>query len=123
MPIPNYKKALWLTAAATASTSAVPASAEVYLSESQALGIILGDKAIVRREQKSLDEALRKKLERASNLQFPESAYTFFVATQDGKPSKYAVVLNEIGKSEPITFMVGMSPEGKVTEVVIMEFR
>jgi thiamine biosynthesis lipoprotein len=118
-----YKKALWLTATAAVATSAVPASAEVYLSESQALGVILGDKAIVRRDQKVLGEALRKRLEHESNLQFPESTYTFFIATQDGKPAKYAIVLNEIGKSEPITFMVGMSPEGKVTEVVIMEFR
>src|SRR5262249_40957795 len=123
MTIPNYKKALWLTATAAVAASAVPALAEVYLNESQALGIRLGDKTIVRREQKSLEETLRKKLEHASNLQFPESAFAFFIAMQNGKPSKYAVVLNEIGKSEPITFMVGMSPEGKVTEVVIMEFR
>jgi thiamine biosynthesis lipoprotein len=120
---PTHKRALWLTATAAVAASAVPASAEVYLSESQALGVILGDKAIVRREQKILDEALRKKLENTSNLRFPEGGYTFFISTQDGKPSKYAIVLNEIGKSEPITFMVGMTPEGKVTEVVIMEFR
>jgi thiamine biosynthesis lipoprotein len=120
---PTYQKALWLTATVAVAAPAVPASAEVYLSESQALGVILGDKAIVRREQKILDEALRKKLENTSNLRFPEGNYTFFVATQDGKPAKYAIVMNEIGKTEPIMFMVGMSPEGKVTEVVIMEFR
>lgn len=120
---PTHKKALWLTATAAVAASAAVASAEVYLSESQALGVILGDRAIVRREQKILDEALRKKLENTTHLRFPEGSYTFFISTQDGKPSKYAIVLNEIGKSEPITFMVGMSPEGKVTEVVIMEFR
>src|SRR5215813_7307520 len=117
-----YKNAFCLTAAALAG-AAVPAQAEVYRTESQALGVILGDKAIVRREQKTLDAVLMKKLEQASGLQFPESRYTFFIAAQDGKPAKYAVVMNEIGKTEPITFMVGMSPEGKVTEVVIMEFR
>src|SRR5215475_2411905 len=117
------KNALWLTTAAALAASAVPASAEVYLTEAQALGVILGDKAIVRREQKTLDLAMRKKLEQENNLRFPESAYTFFIAAQDGRPSKYALVLNEIGKTEPITFMVGMSPEGKITEVVIMEFR
>jgi FAD:protein FMN transferase len=70
-----------------------------------------------------LDEALRTKLKRASNLRFPESTCTFFIATQAGQAEKYAIQVNEIGKSEPITFMVGMSPEGKVTEVVIMVFR
>jgi thiamine biosynthesis lipoprotein ApbE/Na+-translocating ferredoxin:NAD+ oxidoreductase RnfG subunit len=102
---------------------AVPAAAEVYLNEAQALAVILGEKAIVRREQKTLDETLRAKLERASNLRFPESTYTFFIATQAGQAEKYAIQMNEIGKSEPITFMVGMSPGGRVTEVVIMVFR
>jgi len=117
-----YKNAFCLTTAAF-TAAAAPARAEVYLTESQALGVILGDKAIVRHEQKSLDAELRRKLEQSSNLRFPESTVTFFIAAQDGKPAKYAVVMNEIGKTEPITFMVGMSPEGKVTEVVIMEFR
>src|SRR5215470_11583942 len=116
-----YKNAFCLTTAALVAT-AVPASAEIYLTESQALGVVLGEKAFVRREQKTLEAELRRKLEQSSNLRFPESTFTFFIAAQDGKPVKYAIVMNEIGKTEPITFMVGMSPEGKVTEVVIMEF-
>jgi len=119
----SSKRAVWLTASAVMAASAVPAAGEVYLNEAQALAIILGQKAIVRKEQKTLDETLRTKLERSSNLRFPEASYTFFVATQAGQAEKYAIQMNEIGKTEPITFMVGMSPEGKVTEVVIMIFR
>jgi FAD:protein FMN transferase len=119
----SSKRAVWLTASAVMAASAVPASGEVYLNEAQALAIILGEKAIVRREQKTLDEALRAKLERSSNLRFPESSYTFFIAARDGQAEKYAMQMNEIGKTEPITFMVGMSPEGKVSEIVIMVFR
>jgi thiamine biosynthesis lipoprotein len=119
----SSKRAVWLTASAVMAASAVPASGEVYLNEAQALAIILGEKAVVRKEQKTLDEALRAKLERSSNLRFPESSCTFFIAARDGQAEKYAVQMNEIGKTEPITFMVGMSPEGKVTEVVIMVFR
>jgi thiamine biosynthesis lipoprotein len=119
----SSKRAVWLTASAVMAASAVPAGGEVYLNEGQALAIILGQKAIVRKEQKTLDETLRTKLERSSNLRFPEASYTFFVATQAGQAEKYAIQMNEIGKTEPITFMVGMSPEGKVTEVVIMIFR
>lgn len=116
-------KMLWLTVATAFAASAVPASAEIYLTESQALGVVLGDHAVVRREQKNLDPVQRKRLEDASGLRFPEAFVTFFIAAQDGKPVKYAIVMNEIGKSEPITFMVGMTPDGKVAEVVIMEFR
>jgi FAD:protein FMN transferase len=116
-------RAVWLTAAAVVAAAPLPASAEVYLNESQALAAIFGEKALVQRELKTLDDATRTKLERASGLRFPEPSYVFFIATQSGKPQKYAVQLDEIGKSEPITFMVGMSPEGKVTDVVIMVFR
>ena len=119
----SSNRAVWMSASAVMAVAAVPASAEVYLNEAQALAVILGEKAIVRREQKTLDETLRAKLERASNLRFPESTYTFFIAAQAGQAEKYAIQVSEIGKSEPITFMVGMSPEGKVTEVVIMVFR
>src|SRR5215475_15492375 len=94
-----YKNAFCLTAAALAAAAA-PAQAEVYLTESQALGVILGDKAIVRREQKILDADLRRKLEQSSNLRFSESSFSFFIATQDGKPAKFAIVMNEIGKTE-----------------------
>src|SRR5882672_7104626 len=119
----HSKRAAWLTASAVMAASALPAAGEVYLNEAQALAIVLGERAVVRKEQKALDEALRTKLERSSNLHFPESSYTFFIAGEAGKAEKYAIQMNEIGKTEPITFMVGMSPEGKVTEVVIMIFR
>src|SRR5258705_9766657 len=119
----HSKRAVWLTASAVMAASAVPAAGEVYLNEAQALAMVLGEKAVVRKERKTLDEALRTKLERSSNLRFPESSYTFFIATRAGQAEKYAIQMNEIGKDEPVTFMVGMSPEGKVTEVLIMVFR
>jgi thiamine biosynthesis lipoprotein len=119
----STKRTVWMTASAVMAAAAVPAAGEVYLNEAQALAIILGEKAVVRKERKTLDEALRTKLERSSNLRFPESSYTFFIATRAGQAEKYAIQMNEIGKTEPITFMVGMSPEGKVTEVLIMVFR
>jgi len=119
----HSKRAAWLTASAVMAASAVPAAGEVYLNEAQALAIVLGERAVVRKEQKTLDDSLRTKLERSSNLRFPETFYTFFIAMQAGQAEKYAIQMNEIGKTEPITFMVGMSPEGRVTEVVIMIFR
>jgi thiamine biosynthesis lipoprotein ApbE/Na+-translocating ferredoxin:NAD+ oxidoreductase RnfG subunit len=119
----NSKRAAWLTASGVMAASAVPASGEVYLNEAQALAIVLGERAVVRKEQKTLDDVLRTKLERTSNLRFPESSYTFFIAARDGQAEKYAIQMNEIGKTEPITFMVGLSPEGKVTDVLIMVFR
>jgi thiamine biosynthesis lipoprotein ApbE/Na+-translocating ferredoxin:NAD+ oxidoreductase RnfG subunit len=106
-----------------AAAATLPAAAEVYLNESQALAVVFGENATVHREEKTLDGATRTRLEHSSDLEFPETSYTFFINDRGGRPGGYAVVVNEIGKSEPITFMVGMTPEGKVAEVAIMVFR
>jgi thiamine biosynthesis lipoprotein len=118
----RHNHAAWLAASAVCA-SAVPASAETYLTEAQALGVILGENAMPRREERMLDDGMRAKLEHATNLKFPERAHTFFISAQPGQPQKYAIVMNEIGKTEPITFMVGMNDQGKVTDVVVMVFR
>lgn len=119
----RLRPAPWLTVPAALAAVALPLGAEVYLTEAQALTALLGDRVIPRREQKVMDRELRAKLERASNLHFPENSFTFFIAGQPGQSPTYAVAMNEIGKSEPITFMVAMDDHGKVTGVVIMEFR
>ena len=119
----RHNRAAWIAASAAILGSAVPATAETYLTEAQALSAILGENSIPRREDRALDPALRAKLEHDTNVRFPESAYTFFLSGLPNQPHKFAIVMNEIGKSEPITFMVGINDQGKVTEVVIMVFR
>src|SRR6266851_2483815 len=111
----NRKSVPWLAASAILA-SAIPTSAETYLTEAQALNAILGEGAIPRREDHQLDAALRAKLEHDANVKFPESTYTFFISGQPGQPQKYAIVMNEIGKSEPITFMVGINDQGRVSD-------
>jgi thiamine biosynthesis lipoprotein len=117
------RNAPWLTAAAILAASPAIARAEVYLTEAQALGIVLGQDSIPQKEVRVLDAETRRKLEHSSGLHFPEASYTFFVSSKPNQPPKYAIVLNEIGKSEPITFMVGMTADGKISEIVIMQFR
>jgi thiamine biosynthesis lipoprotein ApbE/Na+-translocating ferredoxin:NAD+ oxidoreductase RnfG subunit len=85
--------------------------------------VIFGQDVVAKREVKNLTDAERKALEASSSLHFPEPSYTFYVVQKQGKLAGYALVLDEIGKSEPITFMVGMSPEGKVIDVAVMVFR
>src|SRR5258708_2527204 len=35
----------------------------------------------------------------------------------------YAVIVEEIGKHRPITFVVGVRPDGKVSDVAVMSYR
>lgn len=94
------------------------AFAEVYATEEQALKIVFPNATAVTREVKSLMPEQREKLQKDSHLHFPERDYTFLVT-----PRGRALVMNEIGKSEAITFMVGITPDGRVSDVVVMEFR
>jgi Na+-translocating ferredoxin:NAD+ oxidoreductase RnfG subunit len=97
---------------------ALAARAEVYATEEQALKIIFPKATQVTREIKSLTPEQREKLHKDTHLRFPEREYTFVVT-----PNGRALVMNEIGKSEAITFMVGIGPDGRVSDVVVMEFR
>ena len=117
------RNAPWLTAAAILAASPALASAEVYLTEAQALGIVFGQDSIPQKEVRAVDVEMRRKLEHSSGLHFPEASYPFFISSKPNQAAKYAIVLNEIGKSEPITFMVGMTADGRISEIVIMEFR
>jgi FAD:protein FMN transferase len=118
-----HRRIAWATASAAILGAVCPASAQTYLTEAQALAAILGDGVIAHREDHSLDAALRSKLEHETNLRFPEQNYTIFSSGESVQPRKFAIVMNEIGKSEPITFMVGVTDQGKVSDVVIMVFR
>jgi FAD:protein FMN transferase len=113
----------WAAASAAIFAFAIPSAGEVFLNEAQALQSIFGQDVVARREAKSLTDSERKKLESSTGLRFPESSYNFLVVQRQNHLVGYAVVLDEIGKSEPITIMVGITPEGKVSDVAVMVFR
>ncbi|HWR37119.1 MAG TPA: FMN-binding protein [Clostridia bacterium] len=98
-------------------------SAETLLTEAQALKIVFPKSQTVERDTKSLTGEQRQKLQQSTRLRFPEQQYTFYVAKSKGQIDGHALVLDEIGKHENITFIVGVSPKGEVLEVAVMEYR
>jgi len=98
---------------------------ETYLTEAEAVKIALPNAASVSTEVKQLSPEQRAALRHKSGLPFPEPQYKFFVgrAKRDGKAIGYAVIMNEIGKEEFITFIVGVNTKGEVGEVAILEYR
>jgi Na+-translocating ferredoxin:NAD+ oxidoreductase RnfG subunit len=52
-----------------------------------------------------------------------ETEYIIFTAKQRERLLGYGVIVEEIGKSRPITFIVGVRPDGKVAEVAVMAYR
>ncbi len=52
-----------------------------------------------------------------------EPEYLIFTAWVDGRLLGYAVIVEEIGKHRPITFVVGIRPDGVVHDVALMVYR
>ena len=98
-------------------------SGQVFLDEKKASEIVLPGCDAIEREEKVIAPDDRAQLERTTGLRFPLPRYNFLIGKRQGAPCGYAVIMNEIGKSEPITFMVGVDPEGGVGEVALMVFR
>jgi FAD:protein FMN transferase len=99
------------------------AAAETLLTQEQASKVVFPKSESVQPETRLLTTEQRAELENNTGLRFPEAEYPTFVAKSKNVTDGYAVILNEIGKHENITFIVGVSPRGKVLEVAVMEYR
>jgi len=99
------------------------ARGEVYLDEKKAAEIVLRGCDSIAREEKAVKPEDRAGLEKSAALRIPEDRFTTLVGRRAGAVCGYAVILNEIGKTEPITFMVGVDAQGRVGEVAVMVFR
>ena len=99
------------------------AGADTLLTEQQALKILFPKSASVDAQAKSLTPAQRDNLQKKTGLHFPENEYRCVVSQGKQGPDGYAVIMNEIGKHEFITFIVSVNPKGEVRDVAVMEYR
>lgn len=98
-------------------------TAEVYLTKDQALDLVLGADTEHQYDPKPIDAGLHKLLKEQSLGGEDSIKANFFIAKKDGQVSGYALIDEEIGKHLPITYIVGLSTEGKITRVEMMIFR
>jgi thiamine biosynthesis lipoprotein len=95
----------------------------VYMKPSEALRIIFATSDEVIQDKKQLTPEQKSKIEKDSGSSFNKLDWTFFIAKTGGKIDGYAVVDNEIGKTDPITFLTAITPDGRVKEVEILVYR
>lgn len=111
-----------LLAVAIFLSSPLKVHCEVYLSKEEALSLVLGKDTEHLYVPKKLDAQIQQKLEDLGLALATEEAH-FFVAKKGSAVTGYALIDSEIGKHLPITYIVGISPEGKVSRVEMMIFR
>lgn len=95
----------------------------VYLKPADALKIIFKDSKEVVSEKKSLSPEQKGAIEKRLGTKLAKETWTFYIAQSDGKVDGYTLIDHEIGKTEPITFITAITPQGEVKAVEILVYR
>ena len=98
-------------------------SIEVYLTEEKALKILFPKALKIQPEELRLTPEQKARIEDRIGWKFPEGSFRAFKAESNGTLEGYAVIQETIGKHRPITYMVGVTPDGRVSDVEILVYR
>ena len=99
------------------------AQQRVYLSEEQALRVVFPNADKITKEEKELSPAQTAQIERQLHLRLDQAVQTIYRGESNSQADGYAMIVNEIGKEQPITFIVGITPQLRVRKVALMVFR
>ena len=96
---------------------------QVFLEEDEAITSIFKgcDEVLVDRLALTQDE--KQRLENRLKARIDENAFDVFTGKKDGKIYRYAIITDEMGCFHPITFIMGMKPDGKIDQVAVMIYR
>jgi electron transport complex protein RnfG len=111
------------TAAPAARADAAPRAEASYYSTRGVLAEFFPQSEHVGYRTFALDKSIRARLAQRLGYAPGRDKYTIFVATTHGKIDGYAVVDDEQGLHQPITFATRLSPRGMVERVEIMVYR
>lgn len=100
-----------------------PEYVQVYLELGEALNKVFPKADKIWAEEWQPTPAEKQSLEFALGWRLTEETFVFHRATQNGIDLGYAMVDQQRGRFKPITFMVQVSPRGKVGRVEVMVYR
>lgn len=98
-------------------------SIDVYLTEEQALKILFPRAQKIKSEELRLAPDQKTRIEERIGWKFPETTFRGFKAESHGTIDGYAIIQETIGKHRPITYIVGITPGGRVFDVEILVYR
>jgi hypothetical protein len=97
--------------------------AEVFMSEDEAVKIMLPKSQRVRKEMLELTQEKKDLIEQRIGWKFPEQAFEVYIGETGDKIDGYAMVHNTIGKHKHMTYMVGVDAKGICSDVELLVFR
>lgn len=100
---------------------------QIYLSEEKASREIFPEAEEYEKQVVPSTPELRSRMKEFLGRTRPslwETSYTIYLARKkEGELIGYGVIVEEVGKHRPITFIVGVNPKGKVIDVAVMAYR
>ena len=97
--------------------------AEVFMSEDEAVKIMLPKSQRVRKEVIQLAQDRKDLIEQRIGWKFPEQAFEVYIGETGDKIDGYAMIHNTIGKHKHMTYMVGVDAKGTCSDVELLVFR
>ena len=96
---------------------------QVFLTEEQALMKVLPDCDEILYDEIILTDDEKNQLQDGLRRKIFEDGFIIYVGIKSGKVKGYAIITEEVGKFHPYTFIVSMTPEGKIMEIAILVYR
>jgi Na+-translocating ferredoxin:NAD+ oxidoreductase RnfG subunit len=94
-----------------------------YLTEEQSLKQMFTRPSQIVRDEKQLTDDQLRRIETTLGVRLRSRVQTVYRGVTQGATDGYAMIANEIGKEQFITFMVGITPAFKVMRVNLLVFR
>jgi len=98
----------------------------IFLKEPEAPKAVFSDATSFDRKEIRSTEELREKIRQRmgkTKTSLWEESYVTFIAKKGDTVLGYAVIVEEIGKHRPITFVVGVGSDRKIKDAALMVYR
>lgn len=99
------------------------AAQTVYLKPAEALKLIFSTSSEIILEKKTTSADQKQRIEKILGYPLEKDSWNFYIAKTGNTMDGYALIDNEIGKTEPITFLTAINPKGQVKAVEILVYR
>ena len=97
--------------------------AEVFMTEEDAVKIMLAGSDRVRKDVIRLSQEKKDAIEQRIGWKFPEDSFELYIGETGDRIDGYAMVHNTIGKHKHMTYMVGVDNRGACKDVELLVFR
>ena len=123
LPMPAWSERIWDDELKRYLTPEEMGQEDIYLTNEDAAKLMFPDSENIRYEVMTLTAAQKTAIEQRIKWRFPEVQFECFIGETKGKVDGWALVQHTIGKHKPMSYMVGVDPDGDVSNVEVLIYR